>query len=125
MSERGAVSVLAAVIVLVAGLAAAGVARVGAAAVLQARADAAADAAALAAADALALGRDGGAARAAASAVASDNGARLLTCDCRGRHAEVAVRIDARGALGSATGGVVGRARAEVTVDPALSGARP
>jgi secretion/DNA translocation related TadE-like protein len=125
MSERGSVSVLAVVIVLVAGLAAAGLARVGAAAVLQARADAAADAAALAAADALALGRGGVAARAAASAVASDNGAHLVTCDCRGRHAEVAVRIDGRGALGSATRDVVGRARAEVTVDPVASGARP
>jgi secretion/DNA translocation related TadE-like protein len=122
MNERGAVSILAAVLLLVTGLVGAGLARLGAAAVLQARADAAADAAALAAADALALGRSASDAAAAAASTAADNGARLVSCDCRGRHAEVAVRLDAGGALGSAAPSVVGRARAEVTADAGLTG---
>jgi hypothetical protein len=81
-----------------------GVARVGGAARLAARADTAADAAALAGADALALGRTPDAARASASAAASDNGARLVSCTCRDGVAEVVVEL----------GRAHGRARAMV-----------
>jgi secretion/DNA translocation related TadE-like protein len=109
--ERGSISLLMVGGVALAAVLCFGVARVGAAAMLAARADTAADAAALAGADALALGRSPAAATRAASAAASDNGARLLSCTCREGEAEVVV------ALGRAHG------HARAVVDPSrLSG---
>jgi hypothetical protein len=90
---RGNVSVLMVGGVALAAALCLGVGRVGGAAVLAARADTAADAAALAGADALALGRSPAAALEAARAAARDNGARLLSCTCRDREAEVVVAL--------------------------------
>src|SRR5213078_3202156 len=81
-----------------------GIARVGGATGLQARADTAADAAALAGADALALGHGSAAAVRSAGATASLNHARLVSCSCAGRAAEVVVQL----------GRAHGRARAVV-----------
>jgi secretion/DNA translocation related TadE-like protein len=102
--ERGSISVLAAVAVVLGALLCIGIARVGGAAVAQARADSAADAAALAAADQLALGRGTDAARAAAGEAAGDNDGRLVSCSCIRGAAEVVVRA----------GRATGHARAEV-----------
>ena len=104
--ERGAATVFAMAIVGLAAVLMLGVARVGGAAVTRAQADRAADAAALAAADALALGRGSGTAHADAAETAQDNGARLVSCECDGGAAEVAVVVG--------PGDVIGRARAEV-----------
>ena len=70
-----------------------GAARLGQAAGARTDADAAADAAALAAADALALGKSPAAAHADAAETAEANGARLLSCACEGRDAEVEVAL--------------------------------
>jgi secretion/DNA translocation related TadE-like protein len=102
--ERGAVSILMLAAVGIAVVLCLGIGRVGGAAVLQARAETAADAAALAGADALALGhRPADALRAARSAAAL-NQARLVSCTCAGRAAEVVVQ----------TGRAHGHARAVV-----------
>lgn len=103
-SERGGVSVLALVVVVLAGMVLVGLGRSGAAAVRSARAETAADAAALAAADALASGRSPADARADAAAAAADDGAALRSCECTGRHAEVVVSV----------GDATGRSRAEI-----------
>lgn len=107
--ERGAVSIVVVAILLVGLALAVGAARAGVAMIGQARAETAADAAALAAADTLALGR--GRADAAATDAASRNGARLVSCDCRGSHAEVVVEVQLRRVPISK---VRARARAEV-----------
>jgi hypothetical protein len=91
MEGRGSVSVLMVGGTALAAVLCLGVARVGSAVMLAARADSAADAAAHAGADALALGRTPAAATRAASAAASDNGARLVSCTCRDGAAEVIV----------------------------------
>ncbi len=83
-------------------------ARLGGGAVMRNEADTAADAAALAAADQLALGHGDRSAFSAAKTVADANGARLLSCDCGGRAAEVEVEVTKHGASAH------GRARAEV-----------
>jgi secretion/DNA translocation related TadE-like protein len=103
-NERGAVAILAVVIVVFAIALAFGVARLGHAASDRARADTAADAAALAAAAVLARGGSAASAPVAAGETATSNGARLEHCDCGGSKPAVVVRV------GEATG----RARAEV-----------
>lgn len=107
--ERGAVSIIVIAVLLVGVAVAIAAARAGVVLIGQARAETAADAAALAAADTLALGRRGP--EAAARDAALRNGARLVSCDCGGTHAEVVVEIRLRGATASK---VRGRARAEV-----------
>jgi len=87
-----------------------GAARLGAGVIAKGRADAAADAAALAAADMLALGRGTDAALSAAGRTASDNGARLVSCECDGRFPTVEVELDV-GVVGAVAHG---KARAEV-----------
>jgi hypothetical protein len=109
--EQGSVSVLAIVVVVLAGALAFGVARTGRAAGTQARAETAADAAALAAAGALVRGGDP---VGAAASSAADNGARLLACDCAGARAVVTVRLAQARA----------RARAEVRYECVVAGAR-
>jgi secretion/DNA translocation related TadE-like protein len=104
-TERGNVSVLMVVAVVLAGMLCVVLARVGAAAGDRARADTAADAAALAAADQLALGHGSTAAVDAARHVAAENGAVLVACICAGRSAQVSVLYQRFRA----------RARAEVT----------
>ena len=91
--ERGSMSVLAAVAVVVGAVLCIGIARIGGAAVEQGQADLAADAAALAAADQLALGRGAEAAHVAARDSAADNGGRLIACTCTRRAAEVVVAV--------------------------------
>ncbi|MEX0992303.1 MAG: Rv3654c family TadE-like protein [Actinomycetota bacterium] len=122
MSERGSVTVLAAVVVLIAAVLALGsadVARVLAAASV---AQDAADAAALAAAQELALPTDADAA-ALASEYAERNGARLTLCDCveGGLSVRVEVNLDVGPLLlvpgeRSVTAGA--RAIADPTADP-------
>ncbi len=107
MNERGAVSVLAVVMVVLAGALMLGLARLGHAADERARADTAADAAALAAAGVLAGGGDPGAASAAARETSAANGALLERCDCSGTRPAVVVHV----------GDATGRARAEVRVE--------
>jgi hypothetical protein len=102
--DRGAVSILALAAVGVSVVLCLGIARVGGAAVLLARADNAADAAALAGADALALGQGSSAAVRSARTAAALNHARLVSCSCAGRAAEVVVQL----------GRAHGRARAVV-----------
>jgi secretion/DNA translocation related TadE-like protein len=104
-SERGNVSVLMIVVVVLAGMLCVFLARLGEAAAENARADTAADAAALAAADQLALGHGTAAAIDAARRVANDNGAALVACVCAGDSAQVSVLFHQFRA----------RARAEVT----------
>ncbi len=82
--SRGNVSVLLTAVVVVAVLLAGALAHFGREVADKARAENAADAAALAAGDGLALGRVPADACAAAGVVAAANGARLLTCHCRG-----------------------------------------
>jgi secretion/DNA translocation related TadE-like protein len=116
-NQRGNVSIIALAGVALAFVCCIGVARVGAAVVLQSRADTAADAAALAGADSLALGYSSRDATQAASAAASDNGARLVACSCSGDTAEVTVEIDRE------IGAAHGHARADVDLsrEPALA----
>jgi len=108
--ERGTATVWMLAVLGLGILLALGAARLGVAAIAGARADSAADAAALAAADMLALGRDPGAATAAARETAAANGARLVGCTCRGRYptVHVAVAVPVLGTHARAT------ARAEV-----------
>lgn len=103
-SERGAVSVLAIAIVVLGCALALGAARLGRVLHDRAGADTAADAAALAAAGDLARGEPPEEAAAVASASATENGARLLWCECAGRRATVSVQV----------GEARARARAEV-----------
>lgn len=91
-----------------------GLGRVAAATVMQARADAAADAAALAAADALALGRGESGAIDAARAMAAENDAELVECECVGLAAEVVVAVDPPDGPLEAFGPARSRARAEI-----------
>lgn len=91
--QRGSVTVIAILLVMISAALLLGVARVGLATVLRTRAANAADAAALAAADQLALGFDPARAYAAAEATAADNGAVLVECECQGSAAEVVVRF--------------------------------
>jgi secretion/DNA translocation related TadE-like protein len=111
--ERGGVSIVMLAVLVIGLVLAFGAARLGAALVGRARADAAADAAALAAADALALGDGAGVAEQAARTNARSNGARVVTCLCRGTSAEVVVEVDVP-ALGALVGPARGHARAEV-----------
>jgi secretion/DNA translocation related TadE-like protein len=113
LDERGAMTVLTTAYVALAIVIAIGLTRVGAATVLQARAQAAADVAALAAADELASGRGNDAARRAAAAVATDNGAHLVLCWCETTFAEVQVALDGPDVLGFPRDPTA-RARAEV-----------
>ena len=110
-SERGATTVVVIAVVVIGFVLVLGAARLGTAVVARARADTAADAAALAAADMLALGRDAGAAEAAARTTAAANGARLVRCACSGRFPSVVVEyaVPTLGASARST------ARAEVT----------
>jgi secretion/DNA translocation related TadE-like protein len=112
--QRGSVSVLSIIVVVLAAALMFGVARVGLAAVLRTRAENAADAAALAAADQLALGHSTADAWDAAAATARANGAHLLQCSCSGAAAEVAVALDVTLPFGFPV--VQGRARAEVDI---------
>jgi secretion/DNA translocation related TadE-like protein len=116
--ERGGMTVAAVLVIVAATTMCLGVARLGAAAVLRARAETAADAAALAAAAHLAQGESSGRAAAVAADAALDNGARLVSCDCRGTAAEVEVALDAPPGLGM-PGAVRARARAEVDLSRA------
>ncbi len=105
--ERGGVSILAIVALVLAAALMLGVARLGHAASDRARADTAADAAALAAAGVIARGGDAATAVGAAGATATSNGASLVRCDCAGTRPAVVVRVrDA-----------TGRARAEVRIE--------
>jgi secretion/DNA translocation related TadE-like protein len=101
--ERGSVTLLVMVVVVLAGVFALEVARLGGAASDRSRADTAADAAALAAAIELARGHSASDALSAAARLAATNGARLVSCDCAGRPS-VVVRV----------GDATGRARAEI-----------
>jgi secretion/DNA translocation related TadE-like protein len=112
--ERGSMTVLAAVAVVLGAVLCIGIGRVGGAAVERARADLAADAAALAAADQLALGHAADDAYAAARDAAANNSGRLISCTCRRRAAEVVVAI----------GRARGHARAEVDRARAIRGGR-
>jgi len=103
-SDLGGVSILMAVVVVMAGAVMLQVARSGVAASRAARADTAADAAALAGAHALARNEGPGAAVSAARLSAAENGATFVRCLCSTDAAEVTVRV----------GRAVGRARAEV-----------
>ncbi len=112
-ADRGSVTVLSTILLVMALALAYGIVRVGAAAALRTRAENAADAAALAAADQLALGHGGAQARVAAEEIARSNGARLLVCDCDGMAAEVVVElIDGVPLVGFPD--IQARARAEV-----------
>lgn len=117
-SERGSVTVLSIILVVMAAALLFGVARLGLAAVLRTRVENAADASALAAADQLALGHSPTDAREAAVATARDNGAVLLECSCEGLSAEVAVELDVSVPL-LGFPAVQGRARAEVDLSRA------
>jgi secretion/DNA translocation related TadE-like protein len=111
--ERGAVSVVALGLLVVALALTLGAARLGVALIGRARAESAADAAALAAADALAVGEGSGAAATLARDTAARNGARLVQCECAGHAAEVVVEVDVPG-LTAIAGAARGHARAEV-----------
>jgi DNA topoisomerase-1 len=111
MTERGSAVPLVLAIVAIGFLLMLGAQRLATATGARAHADAAADATALAAADALALGKSSAAARADAAETAKANGARLMSCACAGRDAEVEV------ALARPVDGRVVRARAHATVD--------
>jgi len=102
--DRGGVTILAVVFVVLAFGFTSGLARVGVAAVQGARADRAADAAALAAAGVLAAGGAPDRARAEAGRLARANGAVLERCACADAVAEVTVVV----------GEARARARAEV-----------
>jgi secretion/DNA translocation related TadE-like protein len=119
--ERGSVTVFAMGAVAFAMVLLLGIARVGGAAVLRARADSAADAAALAAADALALARGESAAEQDAAATARANGARLVSCVCRGLAAEVEVVVEP-GAASGLVRPARGYARAEVDLSRQFTG---
>jgi secretion/DNA translocation related TadE-like protein len=119
--ERGMIGLAPASITLAVVLLAA-LARFGSGVVAQARADAAADAAALAAADQLALGAGAPAAGQAARSTASDNGARVVRCDCSGIAAEVVVEVRPPLPLGPIAPAVRGVARAELDPGAAISG---
>jgi len=120
--ERGGISIVM-LGVLVVGLALSGAAaRLGGALVGRARADAAADAAALAAADALASGRSDAEARSAATETAASNGARLVSCGCRGITADVVVEVEVP-ALAALFGPARGHAKAEVRPECVVGGA--
>jgi secretion/DNA translocation related TadE-like protein len=101
--ERGSVTVLIMVVVVLAGVFALQVARLGSAMSARSRADTAADASALAAAVELARGHSASDAMRAAARLAATNGARLVSCACTGRPS-VVVRV----------GAATGRARAEI-----------
>jgi secretion/DNA translocation related TadE-like protein len=111
--ERGAAAIVMLGVVAVALSLTYGAARLGSALVGRARAESAADAAALAAADMLALGRAPDVAADAARATAVANGARLVSCRCRGNDAAVVVEVDVSG-VGVPGAVARGRARAEV-----------
>jgi secretion/DNA translocation related TadE-like protein len=113
-SERGAFTVLFVAIVVVACVLLASAGRLGGALTARARAETAADAAALAAADSLALGA--GDAVAQAQRIAAAHDARLVSCECVDRAAEVVVEVDGSIAA-SLPGPARARARAEVDAD--------
>lgn len=126
--ERGAVTVIMLAVFVVGAFLALGVARVGVAADARARAETAADAAALAAADMIVLGRGPSAALEAALETAAANGAKLVSCDCRGPEtlAEVAVDLPAWVGAGES---LSARAKAEIRsncvlhdMDPSVCG---
>jgi secretion/DNA translocation related TadE-like protein len=104
--QRGNVAIMMVAAIVLAGILSLAVAKLGGAAARDGRADTAADAAALAAADALAEGEGPAAALHAARRIAAANGARLESCRCAGRAAEVTV------VLGDA------HARARAEIDP-------
>jgi secretion/DNA translocation related TadE-like protein len=91
--DGGNVSVLVTAVMVVAILLCGAMARLGGSVAQKARANNAADAAALAAAGGLALGRSPVEACSVARHTASDNGARLVTCDCLASAVEVTVAI--------------------------------
>jgi len=93
-SERGNVTILVVVGVVLAGLLCLAVARLGGAAVEKARANTAADAAALAAAGELGGGGTSSDAVRAARSVAAANGAILTRGRCSGTEATVEVRLN-------------------------------
>ena len=111
--QRGAASIVMLGILAVALSLTYGATRLGIALVGRARAENAADAAALAAADMIALGRAPDTATDAAQRTAAANGARLVSCDCRGSAATVVVEVDVSG-VGVPGAVARGRARAEV-----------
>jgi secretion/DNA translocation related TadE-like protein len=119
VGARGAVSVVALGVLVVALALTLGAARLGAALVGRARAETAADAAALAAADALALGMAPAAASDAAATTAAHDGARLVACECEGDAAEVVVEVDLPG-LSLVAGPARAHARAEIRLECAL-----
>lgn len=88
-----------------------GLARLGAAAVARARADTAAEAGALAAADQIALGAPAGVACAAARSTVDRNDARLVACIATPGGATVRVVREAQGVVAR------GHARAEIDAD--------
>jgi secretion/DNA translocation related TadE-like protein len=114
--ERGATTIVMIGVVALGFALIMGAARLGTAVVARARADTAADAAALAAADMLALGRDAGAAEAAARDTAAANGGRLVSCSCAGRFASVVIEV----AVGSLGASARATAKAEVRDDAFL-----
>jgi secretion/DNA translocation related TadE-like protein len=112
--QQGNVSMLVIAVMVVAVLLCTAVARLGSAVAEKSRANNAADAAALAAADGLALGTPPADACAAARQIAADNGARLLTCQCRGSSAKASSAANAAAEVTVAMGDARARARAEI-----------
>jgi secretion/DNA translocation related TadE-like protein len=106
---RGNVSVFVAVVIVVGMSLCTAVARLGSASAEKSRANNAADASALAAADRLALGQSPAVACAVARRTATDNGARMLTCDANASVGD-ATGVEVTLVLGAAQG----EARAEV-----------
>jgi secretion/DNA translocation related TadE-like protein len=111
-TDRGSVTLFVAAAIVIAVLLATALAHFGGVVVEKSRAENAADAAALAAAGSLALGQSPAEACAVAASVATDNGARLATCQCPGAYATVARVTVAIGMV---------RAGARATVDPSAS----